>query len=100
MLLIPLRFRTETAGGLTDSRSGGSGSAQLGRRSLVLCEWPTGTSSQDVSVERQHAGLGGNSDQQELAGERALRPSVGAEGSPRTWTGETKRNRVSVEAVV
>lgn len=71
----------------------GSRLSGLNVRSLVLCDRLNGTSSEvceDVSVERQHAGLGGNSDQQELAGQRALRPPVRAKTSLRTWTGKKR----------
>lgn len=50
---------------------------------LVLCG-RTG----DVSV--QHAVLGGNSDQQELVGQRACGASCRAQSSLRTWTGKNR----------
>lgn len=81
--------------------------ARLSSRSLVLCGWLSGTSSEDwedVSVERQHAGLGRNSDQQELGGQKELHPSVRAKTSLRTWTGKNtgseSRSRLGLEAGV
>ncbi|KAI3377441.1 hypothetical protein L3Q82_008420, partial [Scortum barcoo] len=75
-----------------DDDADGEASGEVGGLTPGQCEpqvtgsGVNGTSSEDVSERRQHARLGGNSDQQELAGQGAIRPAARAKSSLWTWT--------------